>query len=37
MGMCLNAQLPIVILAVPNKDLAISLSRLPFGNIGCFL
>ena len=37
MGMCLNAQFPIVILAVPKKDLATSLRRFPSGKIGCFL
>ena len=36
-GMCLNAQLPMVIPAEPRKERAINLNRLPLGKIGCFL
>ena len=36
-GMCLNAQLPMVIPAEPRKDRAINLTRFPLGKIGCFL
>ena len=36
-GICLNAQLPMVIPAEPRNDRAINLTRFPFGKRGCFL